>query len=70
MGVLARWSHGHSQTLVAKELLQAQQVCNLSGLSQLNPDMTCHRCSEAWSHMHLSARNVFDQLTTLHLHVI
>ena len=27
MGVLARWSHGHSQTLVAKELLQAQQVC-------------------------------------------
>ena len=26
MGVLARWSHGHSQTLAATQLLQAQQV--------------------------------------------
>lgn len=26
MGVLARWSHGHSQTLAATQLMQAQQV--------------------------------------------
>ena len=29
MGVLARWSHGHSQTLAATELLQTQQVSML-----------------------------------------
>jgi len=33
MGVLARWSHGHSQTLAASELLQAQQVCTCSAFA-------------------------------------
>lgn len=28
MGVLARWSHGHAQTLDVNELLQAHQVCD------------------------------------------
>ena len=41
MGVLARWSHGHSQTLAATELLQAQQVCACShdgaGICILHP---------------------------------
>ncbi len=33
MGVLARWSHGHSQTLAATELLQAHQVCTCSAFA-------------------------------------
>ena len=36
MGVLARWSHGHSQTLAATELLQAQQVCTCSALNAVH----------------------------------
>ncbi|KAL0022630.1 hypothetical protein WJX77_011900 [Trebouxia sp. C0004] len=38
MGVLARWSHGHSQTLAATELLQAQQPLDVANASQLLQD--------------------------------
>lgn len=38
MGVLARWSHGHSQTLAATELLQAKQPLDVANASQLLQD--------------------------------
>ena len=48
MGVLARWSHGHSQTLAATELLQAQQVCTCSAFATVCGAKKCdmpHGCA-------------------------
>ena len=44
MGVLARWSHGHSQTLAATELLQAKQVCTCSSFADVCGAKQCLHC--------------------------
>lgn len=69
MGVLARWSHGHSQTLVAKELLQAQQVCNASSFTtklascgyMSHYGCTADMCTSSWRLLLQKTRKLLEK---------